>query len=126
MRKWGGILLLALLTALVFQIWEGDRGRPILTDHPGFAVYKEKCQRCHGYHGNRDKASRIAQREVDLGAVAFRDTTDLAEILQIVARGKGKMKGFAGKLDSTDMARVSSYVRDLPEALEAGRSPRKR
>jgi mono/diheme cytochrome c family protein len=82
---------------------------------PGHNLYDDRCRRCHGDWGNGERASRMARRPVDLAGAAFRDTTDLEEIVRIVRGGKGRMKGFGERLEQADLDSVARYVLSLPE-----------
>src|SRR5262245_49012010 len=110
------ILVLAGLFALLSC--GTDRG-PFLVDHPGYPVYRKYCRRCHGDAGDALKASRIAHRHVDLGSAAFSDTTDADEVRSVILDGKGRMKGYRGRLDGKDLDAVAGYVLALPEARRA-------
>jgi mono/diheme cytochrome c family protein len=86
-------------------------------------VYRKYCRRCHGDLGNAVRASRIAQRRVDLGSAAFHDTTGLDEVLAVVSNGKGRMKGYGDRLDSADLNAVADYVLALSAARRARGNP---
>jgi mono/diheme cytochrome c family protein len=93
-----------------------DREQPVLTDHAGFSSYRKYCRRCHGYSGEGKRASRMAERPVSLVSAAFRDTVEIGDVERIVAKGKGKMKAYEGKLSPEQLLAVAQYVLDLPEA----------
>jgi mono/diheme cytochrome c family protein len=93
-------------------------GKPVLTEHPGYPAYKEYCRRCHGNRGGGKKASRMAERPVDLVAPGYRDTTDLGDVLAIISDGRGLMKGYRGKLTPGELENISRYVREMPDRSE--------
>jgi mono/diheme cytochrome c family protein len=92
---------------------------PLLTQHPGYAVYREHCRRCHGDEGNALRASRMARRRVDLGSIAYRDTTTVEKITTVIGEGKGRMKGYRDQLSPQEFEAVVAYVRALPNARPA-------
>jgi len=104
----------ALAIAIGVFLFSG-REQPVLTDHAGFPSYRKYCRRCHGYSGEGKRASRVAERPVSLVSAAFRDTVEIGDLERIVTKGKGKMKGYAGKLTPDQVRAVSQYVLDLPE-----------
>jgi mono/diheme cytochrome c family protein len=112
--KWGLATILLLLAALLAPLLMRERTDPSLRDLPGFATYDRACVRCHGARGAGRKASSLADRPLDLAAPAFRDTARVESIRDIVLRGKGKMKGFAGTLTPEQTDEVSRFVLLLP------------
>ncbi len=114
---WVGVILI-MATLFALQSCGRDRG-PLLTDHPGYAVYRKYCRRCHGDRGDASRASRIAHRNVDLGSAAFRDTTTSDEALSVIVDGKGRMKGYRGRIEGKDLDAVTAYVLSLAEARRA-------
>lgn len=93
-------------------------GAPVLTEHPGYSDYRKYCRRCHGNRGGAQKASRMADRPVDLVAPAYRDTTDLETVLAIVSDGRGRMKGYREKLTTKELEDLSRYVLEMPDRSE--------
>ena len=111
-----------VLLALFLYMQNRDEHEPLLVAHPGYTVYREHCRRCHGNFGDARRASRMADRRVDLGSALYRDTTAVDTIKTVIAKGKGRMKGYAAQLGPTDLEAVTSYVLALPEARrEAGK-----
>ena len=111
-------VILVMVTLFALQSCGRDRS-PLLVDHPGYDVYRKYCRRCHGDAGNASRASRIAHRHVDLGGIAFRDTTTLDEALSVIADGKGRMKGYRDRLEARDLDAVTAYVLALADARRA-------
>lgn len=60
----------------------------------------------------------MAERPVDLAAPAYRDTTDLEDVLSVVSDGRGKMKGYREKLTREQMENVSRYILEMPDRSE--------
>ena len=116
------MMLLFLVVLLAPRLFR-ERSDPSLRGLPGFATYARLCLRCHGAGGAGRKASRIAGRPVELAGAAFRDTTRIESIRDIVARGKGKMKGFADSLAPRDIDAVSRFVLLLPTPVAPDSMP---
>jgi mono/diheme cytochrome c family protein len=101
----------------------GERGQPLLAGHPGYPVYRKYCRRCHGDRGDGVRASRLAERRLDLGSPAFRDTVDAAEIERVVRLGRGRMKGYAETLRPDEIDGVVFLVLGLAEARREAPAP---
>jgi len=115
-------VFLVMAVAFALQSCGGKRG-PLLVDHPGYAVYRKYCRRCHGDEGDAARASRMAHRHIDLASSAFHDTTTVDEVLSVVSDGKGRMKGYRGRVDPPELDSVTAYVMALAEARRAARNP---
>jgi cytochrome c6 len=73
-------------------------------------VYHKKCQSCHGKDG--------VPNESGSGSASFNDPnwqnqTDLDTIVEVIKNGKGKMKGYEGKLSEEEMLAVAKYIKTL-------------
>ncbi len=73
-------------------------------------VYDKKCAMCHGKHG--------VAKETASGSASFNDPewqtqTDLETIIEVVKKGKGKMKGFTGKLSEEEIVAVAKYLKTM-------------
>jgi cytochrome c6 len=84
--------------------------RPAMADDAE-ALYKSKCQVCHGADG---KGSAAGQK---LGAKDFHSPevqkqTD-AELIEITKQGKGKMPGYDKKLTDDQIKQLIKYIRSL-------------
>jgi mono/diheme cytochrome c family protein len=112
------LILSALAVGVVVNMGCDRDGEPVLTEHAGYPAYKKYCRRCHGNRGGGRKASRMAERPVDLVAPAYRDTADLKDILTIVTDGRGLMKGYREKLTPGELEDVSRYVSEMPDRSE--------
>lgn len=76
----------------------------------GAETYKAKCASCHGADGAGAMAKKMGSR--DLNSAEFQKSTD-AEINAVIAKGKGKMPGYEGKLSADDITAVTKYIRTL-------------
>ncbi|HEY4678102.1 MAG TPA: cytochrome c [Candidatus Angelobacter sp.] len=84
--------------------------RPAMADDAE-ALYKSKCQVCHGADG---KGSAAGQK---LGAKDFHSPevqkqTD-AELIEITKQGKGKMPPYDKKLTDDQIKQLVKYIRSL-------------
>lgn len=76
----------------------------------GSEIYKSKCASCHGANGAGAMAKKLGSR--DLNSADFQKSSD-ADIEKVIADGKGKMPGYAGKLSKDDITAVTKYLRTL-------------
>jgi mono/diheme cytochrome c family protein len=75
----------------------------------GEAVYKANCQSCHGATGTPNAG--IAKLMSVKPAAEYKTTEK--EQIESVAKGKGKMKPFAGKLTDAQIKDAVTYFRTL-------------
>ncbi len=111
--KWVAAGLVAAGAVVLFVLQPGESLDPDLAGRPGAAVYEKFCLRCHGGRGEGVKAARMAERVVDFTSPAFTDTSSLASVRQVVADGRGRMKGYAEKLTPAEIDSVSRFVLGL-------------
>jgi len=76
----------------------------------GAAIYKTKCNACHGPDGSGQTAVGKNLKVKALGSPEVQKMTD-AEIMKVLTEGKGKMP--AAKLPAEDMKAVVAFVRTL-------------
>jgi mono/diheme cytochrome c family protein len=81
---------------------------------PGQEIYQKRCQVCHGADGkgNPKMAETLKVEIQDLTAPAALGKPE-AELLKIVADGKGKMPPFQKVLTEQDRQAVLGYIRQL-------------
>lgn len=98
------------LVAMLFVLGLMMVARPALADDAE-AIYKAKCQVCHGADG---KGSAAGQK---LGAHDFHSPEVAkesdAELIKITKEGKGKMPKFDGKLTDDQIKDLIKYIRSL-------------
>jgi cytochrome c6 len=84
--------------------------RPALADDAG-AVYKSKCQVCHGPDG---KGSAAGQKlgVKDIHGPEIDKQTD-AELIAITKQGKGKMPAYDKKIPDDQIAALVKFMRGL-------------
>ncbi len=78
----------------------------------GEAVYKAKCQSCHGAAGvpNPGIAKIMGVKPITAAAVK---TTSEAEMIKATANGMGKMQPFKGKISDAEIKSSVQYFRSL-------------
>lgn len=75
-------------------------------------LYKTKCAACHGADGKGGTpvAKKLGVR--DFGCPEVEKESD-QELVDVVAKGRNKMPGFAGSLKDTQIKDLVAYIRDL-------------
>jgi cytochrome c6 len=71
------------------------------------ATYKAKCAMCHGADG---KGGKMGTR--DFASPEVKAETD-AQVEETIAKGKGKMPSYAGKLKDPEIKDLVAYIRSL-------------
>lgn len=94
------ILVLAATVAMSLSAFAAD----------GAEVYKAKCASCHGADGAGAMAKKLGSR--DLNSADFQKSSD-ADVEAVIAKGKGKMPGYEGKLSKDEITAVTKYIRTL-------------
>jgi mono/diheme cytochrome c family protein len=102
MKKISSIMILGLLAATAL---------PVVAQDTPEALYKSKCQVCHGAEG---KGSPAGQK---MGAKAFSDPSVAKqsddELIATTKEGKGKMPAYDGKLSDQQIKDLVKYIRTL-------------
>lgn len=76
------------------------------------ALYKSKCQVCHGPDGKGDTPAGQKMGAKDFHSPEVAKLSD-AELIEAVKKGKGKMQGYDGKLTDDQIKSLVKYVRSL-------------
>ena len=83
-------------------------------DEAGKKLYQRDCQSCHGPDGaGNAQLAKALQSSIPPLTGATLKQRDAAEILRIIAEGKGKMPGFAKKLSAEEQGQVLEYMKTL-------------
>jgi cytochrome c551 len=83
-------------------------------DEAGKKLYQRDCQACHGPDGaGNPQLAKALQVSIPPVTGAALKQKDNAEILHIIAEGKGKMPGFAKKLSAEEQGQVLEYMKTL-------------
>jgi mono/diheme cytochrome c family protein len=104
-----GVMTLAVL-ALVFLFQSSSIGSPVVRD--GAENFKAKCAACHGADGTGNTAAGKAMKVRDLSSADVQGQTD-AQLLEIIAKGKGKMPGYEKSLGAEKCNELVAYIRTL-------------
>jgi len=102
MKKISSSMILGLLAAMAL---------PGVAQDSSAALYRSKCQVCHGPDGKGSSTGRA------IGVKAFSDP-DVAkqsddELIAVIKKGKGKMPGYEGKLTDQEIKSLTKYLRSL-------------
>jgi cytochrome c6 len=83
---------------------------PLYAD--GAALYKSKCQMCHGADGAGQTPTGKTMKLKDLRSEEVRKLTD-EEMTKIIADGKGKMPAYKAKLSAAEIGEVVKFLRAM-------------
>jgi mono/diheme cytochrome c family protein len=78
----------------------------------GAADFKAKCAACHGPTGAADTAMGKNLKIRDLGSADVQAQSD-AQLTDLIAKGKGKMPAYDGKLSKDQIGDLVKYIRSL-------------
>lgn len=76
----------------------------------GEELYDKKCAMCHGKDG---VAKKMAEGSANLNDPEWQKSTSVEAVVEMVKAGKGKMKGYEGKLSDEEIQAVAEYVMTL-------------
>ena len=106
MKRTGFYCILAIALMFVMAL------QTLFAQSAGEALYKQKCQVCHGPSGAGDTVMGKKLGAKDLKSAEVQKQSD-ADINNVIKNGKDKMKGFEGKLTNDEIKSLVAYVRDL-------------
>jgi cytochrome c6 len=78
----------------------------------GEALYKSKCQMCHGAKGAAETPTAKMLKVFPINSPEMKKLSE-ADMIKATADGKGKMPAFKGKLTDPQIKEVVSYFRTL-------------
>lgn len=104
-----GMSLSILALVILFQ---GSSQAAGTTSGDGGATFKAKCVACHGADGAGNTTAGKAMKVPDLTSAAAQGKTD-AQLLGVIAKGKGKMQGYEKSLGADKCKELVAYVRTL-------------
>jgi mono/diheme cytochrome c family protein len=76
------------------------------------ALYKSKCQVCHGAEGKGDTPAGQKMGAKDFHSPEVARMSD-AQLIEAIKKGKGKMTGYEGKLTDDQIKALVKYIRSL-------------
>lgn len=83
------------------------------TQARGREVYISNCARCHGGDGRGQTTLGLSVEAPDMTDARWHARRGARRMTQSVARGRGQMPAFAGKLTKAEIAATIAYVRTL-------------
>ena len=83
-----------------------------LAQGPGAALYKSKCEMCHGPDGKAATPMAKMMQVPSFEASGVKKKTDAA-LFDAIENGKGKMPAYKGKLNSKQIKDLVAYIRVL-------------
>lgn len=104
LRKNGSAIFLIVILLTATPVFAVD----------GAAIFKTKCAPCHSADGSGDSAMGKKLGVRSLASAEVQKQTDAA-LTATIAKGKGKMPAYAGKIDDASIAAIVSFLRTLPK-----------
>ena len=102
MRTRFGFLLVAASLVLA--------GSALAAPPDGKALFEAKCAMCHGKDG---VAKTMAKGSANFNDPAWQKANPVEAIEKIATDGKGKMKGYAGKVSPEEIQAIAAHVKTL-------------
>lgn len=100
-------IIAVLAVAFLFALTTCAAGQ----DDPA-ALYKSKCQVCHGADGKGSTPAGQKLGVKDFHSPEVAKMSD-AELIEAIKKGKGKMQGYEGKLTDDQIKALVKYIRSL-------------
>jgi len=97
------MVIFALIVPMAAPAWGQSAGE---------ALYKSKCQACHGPDGSGDTVMGKKLGAKDLRSAEVQKQTD-PQITEIITKGREKMKGFEGRLTADEVKTLVAQVRSI-------------
>ncbi len=104
MRSIHSVLGLVAVVALVSSL--------SLADDAGKALFDRKCAMCHGKDG---VAKTMAAGSANLNDPEWQEANPVESIVTVITEGKGKMKGYDGRLTEAKIKQIADYVKTLSQ-----------
>lgn len=96
------VAIVGLLLVCAGSSWSQDREK----------LFKSKCVACHGPDGKGDTPTGKKLGARDLTSTEVQSQSD-AQLIEIVAKGKGKMPAYGKTLKDDEIKDLVAYVRGL-------------
>ena len=87
---------------------------PVSAEADGVADFKAKCASCHGADGKGATPVGKALKLRDLASAEVQGQSD-AELLNVVANGKGKMPGYEKTLGADTCKSLVTFIRSFKQ-----------
>lgn len=103
---------LARLMVILFAAFALSAATSAFAQDDIAALYKSKCQACHGADGKADTAAGKKLGTKDFHSPEVAKLSD-AELIEITKKGKEKMPSYDGKLTDDQVKGLVKYIRGL-------------
>ena len=101
------------VSALTLALWSSNRTQ---ADPPPFqavkSVFNSKCAVCHGTDGTANTAKGKELKVKDMRSAEVQGMSD-DKLLEVIAKGKGKMLGYEKSLGKDKCQELVAYTREL-------------
>jgi cytochrome c6 len=114
--------VLALTAGLIIVVMLTANPAASQDNAAGAAVYKSKCQTCHGPDGGGTAVGK-SLKVADLRSADVQSKSD-TELTQVISDGKENMPGFKGTITDDEIHAVLAHVRTL--AAKGDSAPKKK
>ncbi len=81
-----------------------------LADDAGKVLFDRKCAMCHGVDG---VAKKMAAGSAKLNDPQWQEANSAESVVTVITEGKGKMKGYDGRLTEAEIKQIADYVKTL-------------
>ncbi|TDI11734.1 MAG: cytochrome c [Acidobacteria bacterium] len=81
-----------------------------LADDAGKVLFDRKCAMCHGVDG---VAKNMAAGSANLNDPEWQEANSAESIVTVITEGKGRMKGYDGRLTEAEIKQIADYVKTL-------------
>ncbi len=105
-----GTMSFAILAVMI--VFQTSSQAANATAGDGVETFKAKCVACHAADGTGSTAAGKAMKVRDLTSAEVQGQTD-AQLLEIIAKGKGKMPGYEKTLGADKCNELLTYVRSF-------------
>lgn len=110
--------------AMAATLVVGTAGTPARRAHAstpqepaGKAAYLKNCKQCHGVLGEPTKTAKAKYAEIpNFQDPEFFKKHTHEEMIEVITKGKGEMKGFADKLTKEEIQAVMEYLHTFRKA----------
>ena len=97
-----GVLWLVAVVALVSPL--------SMAEDAGKVLFDKKCAMCHGKDG---VAKKMAEGSANLNDPEWQEANSAESIVTVITEGRGKMKGYDGRLTEAEIKQIADYLKTL-------------
>ena len=81
-----------------------------LAEDAGKVLFDRKCAMGHGVDG---VAKKMAAGSANLNDPQWQEANSVESIVTVITEGRGKMKGYDGRLTEAEIKQIADYVKTL-------------